>query len=787
MITHYFKTALRQIEKNKVQYILSVIGIAVGLLCFSLTSYYIRKNNSQYTVWPHADRMAKVFVKSTAHNRAEQYVPGKELQALFDTPVAGIEKITYIEGYGQANITVCKEDGKEEPFQCSFYEVTPDFIPIYSLQTIEGKVPTLQAGEVLISESAVKRIFGKEAPVGRTLYFSRADSDTSAIRYATISAVIQDLSDGTHEAMDLYFLQAAPIRPNQNYWMATTLLLAEGVSSAEVNQRLQKEIPLFGEKGDQYLIVRTLKEEMLQPEAITATLLIPLIGALVLIVAMINFLKFCIQSFYNRTRELSLRKSLGSGRAGLFWLLFSEVGLLFILAAFLSFVLTELAIPLFYQVVAERFEGASPQFLRIDSAVLFRQQAEYLGLLFLLCTLIIAGAVGRIQQINLIEGIRGGSSKKHGIRNAMLGVQLFISLLFLGGSIGLSYISSQMAEYRYNTLSPTECARIWTIEMWEPQLQGHQEEIVTRIQALAGVEDVMYERTNFTTRNYQTPQGNKIPGRVVEASSNYATFMNLPIQGRMPQGEAEILASRALIWQLEKDGQPTQSVVLNDKSYQITGIFEQLPFDFPIQKHQLGQADSYHQFTVISVPPQPHIRSCYIKCIAGQEETVKREVLQMIRSWLPPTLPFTIRTQEEKLAQRDPGSELIGMLFSALSAISLFITVLGIYSAITLDTFSRQKEVAIRKINGAGSRTIASLFGKLYVRLLLVAALPAFAIVYLFLYSLLQKNTVMTDWLHSPVIWLSSLLLMGGIVFVTVAYRIYLVSRVNPAEVIKTE
>lgn len=45
----------------------------------------------------------------------------------------------------------------------------------------------------------------------------------------------------------------------------------------------------------------------------------------------------------------------------------------------------------------------------------------------------------------------------------------------------------------------------------------------------------------------------------------------------------------------------------------------------------------------------------------------------------------------------------------------------------------------------------------------------------------------MIGWLHSPVIWLSSLLLMGGIVFVTVAYRIYLVSRVNPAEVIKTE
>ena len=97
-------------------------------------------------------------------------------------------------------------------------------------------------------------------------------------------------------------------------------------------------------------------------------------------------------------------------------------------------------------------------------------------------------------------------------------------------------------------------------------------------------------------------------------------------------------------------------------------------------------------------------------------------------------------------------------LFMLLSVISLIITVLGIYSAITLDTYSRQKEVAIRKINGAGPRVIALLFGKLYIRLLVIAAIPSLAIVYIFLRKMISKKVVISaEWLNNPVLWLSIL------------------------------
>lgn len=53
--------------------------------------------------------------------------------------------------------------------------------------------------------------------------------------------------------------------------------------------------------------------------------------------------------------------------------------------------------------------------------------------------------------------------------------------------------------------------------------------------------------------------------------------------------------------------------------------------------------------------------------------------------------------------------------FMLLAIVSLLLVILSIYSAISMDTVSRQKEVAIRKINGATPKVIALLFGKTYL------------------------------------------------------------------------
>lgn len=785
MLKHYLKIAIRQIGKNKVQYLLSIIGIAIGLLCFSMTSYYIRRFNNQFSAWPNSGRMANVYVKSTKNGYEHPYVPGKVVQELMGNPITGINKATYSYGYERANITICKENQEEIPFQCSFQNITEDFPAIFGVQTTKGQTPALKPGEVWISESSAKKIFGKENPVGKTLYFSRADNDTSAIKYSTISAIIKDLPDGAREKSDLYFLETASIQPEREY-RDLVVLLDKAVLSKEINQRLRRQIPAFGKNNDCYLTVRTFKEEMYKPDNLSATFFVPLIGSLILIAAMINFLKFCIQSFYNRTRELSLRKCLGSDSKGLFGLLFSEIAILFILSALASLALIEWVIPVYYQYMASKELINENMF--IHTPTLICQEMEYLSFLLILCALIAAWAVFRIKYITLTEGVKGVKRQRHGVRNFMLGVQLFICFLFIGGAIGLGNIHLLTEDKRNNTLTDEECARIWKMELWEPQVQGHEEEIVSRIRTLAGVEDILLE-TPGKYLDYKNKLGEEVHGLQYLASKNYPNFMKLPVEGRMPQASNEIAVSRSLIWELEKDGEknPT-SVQLGDQTYQITGIYEQLPFEPVYTKEQTAKVNQYLRFSFITVPEKANYSTAYIKCVAGQEQNIRKEILRIVHSRLPASIPFLLTTKQEERFRLNGESELISNLFTLLSVISVIITVLGIYSAITLDTVSRQKEVAIRKINGAGPKVIALLFGKLYIRLLLISAVPSLAIVYTFLRILTkEKITIAPEWLNNPFMWLGIIFLTASIVFVTVAYRIWLISRLNPAETIKTE
>lgn len=664
--------------------------------------------------------------------------------------------------------------------------MTADFPAIFDIQTREGETPLLRPGEVWLSQSAARRMFGNEDPLGKTLYFSRADADTSEIRYSVITAVIRDLPEGTREKNDLYFLETAPLVPERNYYNPV-VLLDKDVSSAEVNQRLRKQIPAFGKDNENYLAVMTLKEEMQKPDNLGASFFIPLIGALILIAAMINFLKFCIQSFYNRTRELSLRKCLGSDSVGLFCLLFSEIIILFVLSAFVSLAMIEWVIPVYYQYLASKELISEEMFIHIPT--LIRQEVEYLCILFVICLFVAIWTISRIRRLSLSEGVKGGKAQKHGVRNFMLGVQLFICFLFIAGAIGLGRIYRLVDEKRNNTLTEEECTRIWKMELWEPQVKGHEEEIVSRIRALAGVEDILSDKRGEYL-DYKSKQDESVHGIQYVVSSNYPEFMNLKIEGRMPHAPNEIAVSRSLIWELEKGGEKNPaSVQLDDRIFQITGIYEQLPFEPLYTREQMTKVNQYHRFTVLSVPEKQDYRQVYIKCIPGQERQVRKEILRIVRSRLPESIPFQLLTKQEERYRYNGGAELMSNLFMLLSVISLIITVLGIYSAITLDTCSRQKEVAIRKINGAGPQVIALLFGKLYIRLLIIAAIPSLAIVFLFLRSMIKsgKMVLSPQCLNNPVMWLGIILLTATIVFITVAYRIWLISRLNPAEVIKSE
>lgn len=115
--------------------------------------------------------------------------------------------------------------------------------------------------------------------------------------------------------------------------------------------------------------------------------------------------------------------------------------------------------------------------------------------------------------------------------------------------------------------------------------------------------------------------------------------------------------------------------------------------------------------------------------------------------------------------------------------ISLLITVSGIVGTITLDTDRRKKEVAIRKINGAGFKQIYWLFAKLYFRIyVIVALLVTFIIFYV------NKLPLLGEFITVSLLeWIAVYLFAALVIFISICSKIYQVARINPSELLRAE
>ncbi|MDH6311697.1 putative ABC transport system permease protein [Parabacteroides sp. PFB2-10] len=771
MFHHYLKIAIRQIGKNKVQYFLSIIGIALGLLCFSMTNYYTHNYFSRYTAWPNADRMATVSIDKI---HTTGFIQGKDLQALLNNPVAGIDKISVITSIDGANLTYILDDKNEIAYKENLYRVNDNFVDVYSIELKNGKLPVKNTNQVMISESVAKRVFKQDDPIGKTFYYNRAETDRSEITYYTITGVFYEAAylvwgdrvDILMPAGENY------INPDKFYYNNVTLLLSKGASAKYISEELKVLNSFNTEEEPRTFEVKTLPMQMQEGGNLIVLILVPILGSLVLLAALINMLKFCIQSFYSRTHELSLRKSVGSSQGGLFCMLFAEICLLILLSGLTTYCFAELFLPLFFSYLPPDMHLTGS----IDAAVLYRQLLySIIGLLFL-CAFIAWVAVNRIRHISLIEGIRSNHGK-HRFRNFMLGFQIFICFLFISGGIGMTMFFYLLENERYYPISNKECKEIWYIELRDPQFRGQEEQVVARIRSIPEVEEVVYFTSSYTA-DLRISEAKKLVSMHYQAGGNLDRLFQFSIQGRMPENENEAIVSRLLMEEIEKDSLSNgTSISIGNTMYQITGTFDVWPFTpTTIQPGSV-------QYSMLSgLTSEKH--TFYVKSAPGQAKKAKKAILSVVREWLPPTIPFEMNTQYEINFRSYGGAKMLSDLFLLLAGIALLITILGVYSAIALDTRGRQKEVAIRKINGATAKEIRRLFGRLYIRLMAISAVFALPLVYLFLQAMIDRTIPA---LHNPLFWIAIVLFVAAIVFVTVGWHIRQITRVNPAEIIKTE
>ena len=134
----------------------------------------------------------------------------------------------------------------------------------------------------------------------------------------------------------------------------------------------------------------------------------------------------------------------------------------------------------------------------------------------------------------------------------------------------------------------------------------------------------------------------------------------------------------------------------------------------------------------------------------------------------------------------------VGELISILTIISILCIILTVYSSISLETRGKQKEVAIRKVNGAKTRDIVMLFSRYYI----ITLCTAFALSLLIGVALVIVISITVnlrpEWTSESAIgfylcYLVSIATITLVTLLTVWQKIYKISHINPALLIKKE
>ena len=794
MIKHYLTIAIRNLLKYKMQNLISIGGLAVGLFCFCICFYISRFIGSVDECFENHGRIAEVYLIEPGSGKPFSGISGKILTELRQRNWKGAEAFTLLTKPFNREYQVIQEDGKILPYQLTMMEADTLYNKFFTPTILAGswKQASQTRNAILLTKHAAIKMFRDiHQAIGQQIVLPRKQFSEGSVTY-TVQGVIEDLPENT----SMNFMRTVDmltINDEDGYeslpsadilFHLVYAFLEEGYTADDLKETFQTADYRFKSFGENHpVLAKPLgKDHSLSEIAGIMALVTGMVGLLILLAASLNFFHFQTGSFLNRGREFSIRKILGNTTSGLFWMQFVQIAIVISVATLIAGCLIELASP-FLQISLFRFS------IQMGKEELLQHLIQYMGCLLVLTALVafcIAIYIRRATMQVSLHGLGKVNGKKR-LRNTLLGVQFFICWLFVSMTAGLYLQSEKTSSSIFNTLSREEKEEIITVPLDYQFLKTEDRQIiVNNIRQHAGIKDILFTNCRFQTGRVtfmlDAPNGEKeYQIRTMGVTSNFADFLNIGLEGQSIQKADEILISRNFVSQIQES--PIGKTLYNYKNngFTITGILDDIT-DY-VYADGYGIADYKTVYFHIDETMEGYYG--YIKCYPGKEQEVKEWIELKLREVLPASVEPQTSTLQKDIEENQALENNLKGIILFFSFVCLVITLLGVYSAITLDTERRQKEVAIRKVNGARLKEIIVLFARLYIWLLGISAVLAFPIVYVILQQWKQMYLVFFN--HGILYWGGILLGVTLITALTVIFRILKIARINPATIIKSE
>ena len=787
MIKHCLKIAIRNLVKYKVQSAVSILGLAVGFVCFSLSLYWIHYEMTYDHFRQDADRIYMVrtndeYTEGKISTRVPYSLAAYMAQHFPDIAVAApfhliSERISVNDKYQDA----------------VFSSADSAWMNLMDIRIIKGNrnfmLPKDNA-EIAITEEAAKKWFRTEDPIGKEVKMLR--------RTKKICAIVQ--AENRHTNFPFDFIGNPEL--GKTWWYITWSILIKVKPDTDIEELESKinanlpaelkQVTLTRKTGIERIILTPLsklhyaKDFRDDKEAgITFQYIIyfSIAGILIITCALINYLTLFINRMRVRQREMALRMIHGANIRSLVSLLTVEFLLLLACAVTTGFLLIEICFPSFIELTG------------IDTAKssLYGEAFLFIGLISLIILTAIIGLLYILYHRSLHLSLRYNTGRSTGtqLRRGSIVLQLFVCLSFIGCTV---LINQQLDYLRHRDLG----LKIKNRGSFSVMGDMDYTPLIRKIKELPMITEVMqpdyYPIVSQLTaigqfdnwEGLDIPIDTPVPVKLFLGKEDFFRFYDITL-----------LAGEWL-----DDLSTYEDIIINESLARRMGWSPQEA----IGKHII---QSYITYTIVGVVkdchygaptlPIPHTgflvgeqmglmqRSAGIlfKYKEGTWNECRKALEHLYQTECSPENILRLNSEEEVYNNYLRSEEMLTRLLSFASLVCILTAMFGIYSLVTLTCEQRRKEIAIRKVNGATVWSILFLFFREYLIMLCIAALFAFPITYVIIKQWILNYVRQVS--ISPLPFILILIGLALTVIAGISWRVWKAANENPAEVIKNE
>lgn len=792
MFKNYLKVTLRNLLKNKLFVVINVMGLGIALAC-CIVAFLNWEYNVKFDTY-HTGAENTYFVNFVRITNGQPIKNGNCPLPLGDqiqTSVAQVDQVIRYYPIG-GNFRV-----GNEVFRTSLSAVDPGFFELFTFPMEVGSAEGLQDKQsiVISTDLRLKYFPDQQDPVGEILTYINGDERLD-FKVAGVFRKPPDNNSFYEEAYIRYDQAMDILGIREDDWSQfnlTFVTLNDPGDVPEVERQLQAYVDIQNKAKEDYKVaeyflnpffgsaVRAEQEgfwnHWLNNSLPIAAAVAPgIMALLILLIACFNFTNTSIAISNRRIKEIGLRKVLGSNRKQLIAQFLGENILLVFLALLAGVAMAAFLVPAY---------SAMWPFLEIRLDLL--ENLDLLGFLalLLLFTALVAGSypafyVSSFQPTTILRG-RTKFSGTNTLTRILLTLQYAISLL----AIICGFVFSQNAKYQeaYDMGFDLESI-IFAYVNDESGFNKMRNELIgdPRIEEIAG------SRHSITSSWYTDPikyEDSEMDVSIFDIGAGYLSTVGATlVEGRdfvensRTDMERSVIINQELARQLGWSEPIGKRIVLSDTiALNVVGMVKDIYFEGglwePLEPMLLRYADPSH-YRFLSV------RTSMEDLLA-----VKETMDEKWRAVFPDELS-TVRYMEEEKAETALVNGNIKVLFIFLGVVAVLLSVIGLFSLVSLNLIKRMKEIGVRKVLGASVANISLKVSREFIIILAVASVLGCIGAY-FMSDILMASIWAYHVPQRAMPFLISVAILFLVSALTIGGKVIRAASVNPAAILRDD